>query len=256
MTPKQEAVFFEVHSGLPREGPGDAQSTRRAFACLRGLPDRPRVLDLGCGPGAQTLELAELCAGQIVAVDNHEPFIERLRRRVLEDGLEERVQPVVADMRNLPFEPGCFDLIWAEGSIYLIGFSRGLSEWRALLNGRGQIAVSEISWLRDSAPAELRAFWEQAYPGIRTIAENQAAVREAGYELLASFALPDSAWWDSYYRPLEAKLDALEARYSADPETLEVLAAERQEIGLFRKYSAYYGYVFYVAGVRAGSARV
>lgn len=255
MTSRQEAVFFEIHSGLPREGPGDPQSTRRAFACLRGLPDQPRILDLGCGPGAQSLELAELCAGQIVAVDNHEPFIARLRRRVLEDGLEDRVQPRVADMRCLPFEPGSFDLIWAEGSIYLIGFSAGLREWRPLLARHGQIAVTEVSWLKADVPAEVRAFWQEAYPGIRSIPENQAAIREAGYELHSSFTLPDSAWWDSYYRPLEARLAGLEARYAGDPEALEVLAVERQEIELFRKFSDCYGYVFYIAGVRPDRAR-
>ena len=219
MTPKQEAVFFKVHSGLPREGPGDPQSTRRAFACLRDLPDRPRVLDLGCGPGAQTLELAELCAGEIIAVDNHAPFIEGLRRRVLENGLADRVHPLAADMKSLPFEPDSFDLIWAEGSIYLIGFSRGLAEWRPLLAGRGHVAVTEVSWLKADIPAEL----------------------------LASFTLPDSAWWEPYYRPIEGKLGALEARHAGDAEALQVLAAERQEIELFRKYSDCYGYVFYVA---------
>lgn len=219
MTPKREAVFFEVHSGLPREGPGDPQSTRRAFACLRDLPDRPRVLDLGCGPGAQTLELAELCAGEIIAVDNHAPFIEGLRRRVLENGLADRVHPLAADMKSLPFEPDSFDLIWAEGSIYLIGFSRGLAEWRPLLAGRGHVAVTQVSWLKDDVPAEL----------------------------LASFTLPDSAWWEPFYRPIEGKLGALEARHAGDAEALEVLAAERQEIEIFRKYSDCYGYVFYVA---------
>jgi len=249
MTARQEAVFFELHSGLPREGPGDPQSTRRAFASLRALPERPRILDLGCGPGAQTLELAELSDGQIVAVDNHEPYVERLRRLILEHGLEERVRPLVADMRSLPFESGSFDLIWAEGSIYLIGFSRGLAEWRPLLARHGQIAVSEVSWLRKGAPAELRAFWSESYPGIRTIPQNEAAVREAGYEPLVSFTLPQSAWWDAYYRPLEARLAALEDRHAGNPEAMEVLTVERREIELYRRYSDFYGYVFYVARV-------
>ncbi len=91
MTGGQQEVFFEVHSGLP---------------------ERPRILDLGCGPGAQTLELAGLCQGRIVAVDNHEPFLEQLRPRAAQLGLADRVEARLGDMGSLPFEPGSFDLIW------------------------------------------------------------------------------------------------------------------------------------------------
>lgn len=53
-------IFWEVHSGLPREGPGDNKSTRKAYMMLGDLPENPRILDIGCGPGMQTVELAKL----------------------------------------------------------------------------------------------------------------------------------------------------------------------------------------------------
>jgi hypothetical protein len=43
-SPRREEVFFRIHENIPREGPGDAESTRRAFHMLH-LPDRP-VADL------------------------------------------------------------------------------------------------------------------------------------------------------------------------------------------------------------------
>lgn len=46
--------FFLVHRGLPREGPGNDAATLQALRRLPPLPASPRVLDLGCGPGAQT----------------------------------------------------------------------------------------------------------------------------------------------------------------------------------------------------------
>jgi hypothetical protein len=52
-----ENIFWEIHSELPREGPGDNASTGKAFAMLAELPQAPRVLDVACGPGMQTLEL-------------------------------------------------------------------------------------------------------------------------------------------------------------------------------------------------------
>ncbi len=51
-------LFFEIHSGLPREGPGDDASTRKAFSMVPSLPASPLILDIGCGPGMQTLELS------------------------------------------------------------------------------------------------------------------------------------------------------------------------------------------------------
>ncbi|HJX03327.1 MAG TPA: class I SAM-dependent methyltransferase, partial [Dehalococcoidia bacterium] len=43
--------------------------TRKAFQLLPQL-DHPRILDIGCGSGVPTLELARLSNGEIVAVDN------------------------------------------------------------------------------------------------------------------------------------------------------------------------------------------
>jgi len=52
-------VFFEVQRGLPRQGPGCDESTLQALALCR-LPERPAILEIGCGPGMQTVELAKL----------------------------------------------------------------------------------------------------------------------------------------------------------------------------------------------------
>ena len=74
-------VFFELHRDLPREGPGDDASTLRALAMCTELPAQPDVLDVGCGPGMQTLALATATGGTVTAVDAHEPFLDQLRQR-------------------------------------------------------------------------------------------------------------------------------------------------------------------------------
>ena len=42
----EREIFWAVHNDLPREGPGDDDSTLRAFSMMKGLPDSPRVLDI------------------------------------------------------------------------------------------------------------------------------------------------------------------------------------------------------------------
>jgi len=140
-TEKGMQIFFEIHSGLPREGPGDSRSTKRAFALLSDLPPEPHVLDIGCGPGMQTLDLARLTRGQIVALDNHQPFLDELSARARRAGLGSRVQAIYGDMEDLPFPRASFDLIWAEGSIYIFGFEKGLRAWKTLLRAGGYLAV-------------------------------------------------------------------------------------------------------------------
>jgi len=142
---------------LPREGPGSSQSTQRA-SCVRNLPPKPLILEVGCGPGAQTVQLEELCKGEISAVDNRAIFLEQLRQRAAERSLSHVIHPILADMTRLQFENSFFDMIWAEGSIFIIGVEKRLKEWRPLLKEEGSIAFSELSWLRADIPLELSQF--------------------------------------------------------------------------------------------------
>jgi ubiquinone/menaquinone biosynthesis C-methylase UbiE len=249
MSEKMPKIFWEVHSGLPREGPGDNMSTRKAYLMLKDLPKNPRILDIGCGPGMQTIELAKLSSGRVYALDNHEPFLEDLRSRAKKEGLNDRIRPVKGDMLNLNYEDNSFDLIWSEGAIYIIGFEKGLREWKRLLTENGYIVVSELSWLRPDLPEEVNTFMKEAYPAIKTIKENLEVGRKSGYSVVGFFVLPEKSWWDNYYTRIETKLPSLKTRYRDDEEALQVIAIEELEIGIFRKYSDYYGYVFYIMQV-------
>ena len=125
-TPRSMQIFLEVFETLPRQGPGNRASAAKALALCRDLPPSPAVIDLGCGVGGQTLHLAELTSGTIVAVDSHSPSIERLRATVAEHGLSQRVSPLVGDLSNLEQPPASFDLVWSEGALYNIGIESAL----------------------------------------------------------------------------------------------------------------------------------
>ena len=109
MSPRAEEIFFEIHRDNPREGPGSFEATRKAYSALTGLPDKPIILDIGCGPGQQTLDLASLSAGTIHAIDNYEPYLKALQTKVDQKGLADRVFPRTGDMNALPFEQAYFD---------------------------------------------------------------------------------------------------------------------------------------------------
>ncbi|MCA1755725.1 MAG: class I SAM-dependent methyltransferase, partial [Spirochaeta sp.] len=113
LTPRFWEVFWEVYGSLPRQGPGNRASAVKALAMCGQLPAPAAVLDLGCGVGGQTLQLAELVSGHITALDSHAPAIESLKQSVAERGLTERVSAVVGDMAHPGQKQESFDLIWS-----------------------------------------------------------------------------------------------------------------------------------------------
>jgi len=257
MTDAQRALFFEIHADLPQQGPGEDASTRRALQLVTDrLPVAPRVLDLGCGTGRQTRVLAELLDGEIVAVDNHRPYLDRLAAQVQQAPSRADVRPVEADLHDLPGALGPagaapFDMVWAEGSLYLLGLEAALSMIHALLRPEGVLAFTELTWLTAEPSDEARAFWAAEYPAMQTAAADRALVRDAGFDLVGDFALPEAAWWEDYYRPIEKRLGRLRDEHAAAPELLDVIAATQAEIDLYRAHAEEYGYVFYVAQKRS-----
>jgi SAM-dependent methyltransferase len=236
--------MFRLFEGLPRQGPGSDACTREALRRLGALPAAPRVLDLGCGSGRSTLVLAETLRTKVVAVDNHQPFLDQLQAAARQRNLEDLIEVRCADMGAPGMPPGSVDLVWSEGAIYFLGFENGLRLWRPLLAPGGCLAVSECSWLTDHPPAEAAAFFGAGYPGMAGIKENLERARAAGFDLVDHFTLPPAAWWDEYYAPLERRITELAPE--ADPELAAIISETRQEIELYRRHHERYGYVFYL----------
>ena len=249
MPDRDSALFFELFSGLPRQGPGNATSTLQALALVPDVGPRTRVLDIGCGTGAQTLVLANTSTFRTVAVDTHAPFINTLKRNALKLGLADRVDARVADMRSLDFADGSFDLIWCEAAIYNMGVEVGLRNWRRLLSRNGHVALTEVCWRKPNPPAECAAFWNREYSAIRNTADLLRAAESSGYETVGHFPLPASAWWDEYYRPLQDNVTAFRKRYREAPDALELAERCQNEIDIWHAYSQYYGYEFLVLRV-------
>ncbi|MFE3906643.1 bifunctional class I SAM-dependent methyltransferase/N-acetyltransferase [Streptomyces sp. NPDC059153] len=248
MTDNDHAVrseaFFSLHHNLPRQSPGSDATTRWLLGLTGPLPRRPRVLDLGCGPGRAALLLAAEAGAEVTAVDLHEPFLDELREAAEARGLGDRINTVRADMAELSgpdFPDGSFDLVWAEGSAYIIGFDTALRDWKRLLAPGGSLVVSECVWTTDAPTDEARAFWEQE-TSLRPVSANTAAAVAAGYHVLGVRVQPDSDW-DEYYVPLAERVEAADA---SAPGMEWALAASRAELAMRRDHGTEYGYACYV----------
>jgi cyclopropane fatty-acyl-phospholipid synthase-like methyltransferase len=237
-------VFFDVHSGLDRESPGTDAATSDAWRRLGAAPGA-RAVDMGCGPGAASLVLAELGAASVLAVDLHRPFLDQLDRRAADRGFSSIIQSRCADMASITVEDGPFDLVWSEGAIYNLGFEAGLLRWRDLVPEGGSAAVSDLVWLTDTPPEEATAFFAEESPDMVALATRLEQASAAGWSIRDHVLMTEDAW-DAYYEPMEVRLNSLFEKYRDDAEALAVLDAHQQEIDVRKHHGSSYGSVFFL----------
>jgi len=240
-------LLFELFENTPRQGPGSVGSTRRA---LRLLPDSlrvERVLDLGCGTGGSTIVLAEDTGARITAVDIHPPYLATLRARAEEHGVADRITTVAGDMADAASLGAGYDLSWAEGSAYTIGFENALRRWRPVLRPGGCLVATELVWFVAQPSERARSFFADEYPDMRDEAMRIGQAQAAGYDLLDSFRLP-AGDWRAYYAGVEGPLrDAISRRGE-----FGIFEALRRERKIHEAFGDEYGYLCLV--LRVGAA--
>jgi SAM-dependent methyltransferase len=223
--------FMEVFSALDWWGPATAEATLGALAMVPFAPET--ILEIGCGPGAATLTLAETLAestaARITATDTAEGALDRLRARAAERGLGGRVEVRTVDMAQLEAPDRPRDVIWAEGSAYIIGVERAMRDWKRLLRPGGVLVFSEMVWRTDAPSEDLRAYWASEYPAMTRVPVRLEQAKRARYRVLGHFDMGREAM-DSYYQPLEARVAEMETQLAGS----RVLDDLRAELATYR----------------------
>jgi len=189
--------------------------TRTAFRVLPPIKN-PSILDIGCGYGAQTIELAKMCNGYITAIDIDVKALEALRRKTEELGFSNRISIIELSMLDLNSFKETYDIIWAEGSIFVVGFERGICDWKQLISKNGFLVIHD----QDNE--------------VKTKLE---LIEKYEYEKLGQIDISHDEWWKRYYEPLvnlleQEKLDGVSKR------------ALQREIDTFKKSRM--GSVFFI----------
>jgi len=187
--------------------------------------ERPRILDIGCGSGVPTIELAKLSDGEIIGIDIDQSLLNNLNRKIEDEGFSGRVRTMKCSLFEIDLPDESFDIIWAEGSIWIIGFEKGLKEWRRLLKSNGFLVVHDE---------------------IKTVSNELKKISSCGYKLIDHFSLPEDAHWTEYYRPLEIRIKELRKKYNNDPEALKILKQHQNEIDMVKTNPKDYTSAFYL----------
>jgi ubiquinone/menaquinone biosynthesis C-methylase UbiE len=186
--------------------------TRKAFRMLPKL-DKPRILDVGCGSGVPTMELARLGQGEVIGIDIDQPTLDKLDRKIKEAGFSNQVQAVNCSILDMSFPDESFDIIWSEGSIFVIGFERGIWEWKHLLKTNGFMVIHDE---------------------MGNIEEKLEQISKCGYMLLGYFVLSQDTWRAEYFAPLEKLVAKSQTIHTDDPQAIEELNQARRELEMFR----------------------
>jgi SAM-dependent methyltransferase len=193
-----------------------------AFA---GVRSGDRVLDVGCGPGALTVELVRrLGANAVAAVDPSAPFVAAAAAR--NPGVDVRLAAAEA----LPFPDGSFDGTLAQLVVHFMADPvGGIREMARVTRPGGVVAASVWDFAGERGP--LGPFWEAASALDSTVVdESKLAGARRGHlvELFEAAGLESvgagelrverpyerfDAWWEPFTRgvgpagTLVAKLD-------------------------------------------------
>lgn len=182
--------------------------TEKAFRLLP-IMDKPHILDVGCGTGVPTLKLAESSGGRIIGLDNDETSLKMLRRKIEDRGLDNQVKVINDSIFTMDFPLESFDIIWAEGSVFVMGFEKSIKNWRRFLKPDGFIV------LHDDNEDKNKKF---------------EMVKKLGYRLINEFELSNKVWWEYYYTPLQELIKEFREKYPGDSKLNEKLNKDQREI--------------------------
>ncbi|MCB0392149.1 MAG: class I SAM-dependent methyltransferase [Bdellovibrionales bacterium] len=232
-----------------RQGPGGNEETLLAAKLAKLEETEPlNIADIGCGTGSSTIALAKKFNCSIQAIDFLPEFINELKVRATQEGVLNKITPIVGNMEELPLESESLDVLWAEGAIYNIGFEKGISEWRKYLKPGGKLVVSELTWLTEKRPEKITTHWEKEYPEVSTASKKIAQLEKHNYKLLGYFPLNENCWMKNYYEPLQARFESfLEENSDKSTAAKELVKENQLEVELYKTYKEFFSYGVYIS---------
>nr|WP_319374297.1 class I SAM-dependent methyltransferase [uncultured Methanobacterium sp.] len=182
--------------------------TIKAYKSLSEI-ENPRILDVGCGTGVPTVELARISGGNITALDYNENSLNMLKAKIKAGELDKKVTVINDSIFTMDFPEESFDIIWAEGSVFVMGFENSIKNWRRFLKSDGFLVIHDDSKDKDNK-LEL--------------------VKKHGYRLIDEFELSHQVWWDEYYKPLKQLIKTFKDTQPDDQNLINELNKDQIEI--------------------------
>lgn len=120
------------------------------LVAMLGLTGEETVIDYGAGTGrlAIAVRAALGAGGRVIAVDESEEMVARLRERIVAAGADVEVLPIVAN--RVPEPDGAADRVLAVNLLHEVRGERALEEMRRVLGPDGLLLVADWERARES----------------------------------------------------------------------------------------------------------
>ncbi|MDH6112613.1 SAM-dependent methyltransferase [Kitasatospora sp. MAP12-15] len=145
---EHQAVYTHGHKDAVLRSHRSRTAANSAAYLLAELRPGDTVLDVGCGPGTITADLAELVGpgGRVVAVDTSPDVLRQAAEYVASRGIG-HVEFAVADVGALPYAAGEFDVVHAHQVLQHVGDPvAALREMRRVSAPGGLVAARDADY--------------------------------------------------------------------------------------------------------------
>jgi ubiquinone/menaquinone biosynthesis C-methylase UbiE len=138
--------FMARFVGLTIVHPGGYNATQQLLNTLE-LSKDSIVLDIACGKGTSATYIAKKYDCKVTAIDISADLIEEAKHLARRKGLSDRVNFMVGDAMELPFEDNSFDVAVSQAMLVLVDDKvKTIKEAKRVVKSGGTAGWLELSW--------------------------------------------------------------------------------------------------------------
>lgn len=207
---EQFAAILEAEAEVAAGLTDQALDRCRELPVAAGTTEVARVVDLGCGPGVATAQIAQrFASARVVGVDGSAVMLERSRDRAVRCGVSDRVELRALDLDGDLAVLGSFDIVWCSMALHhAVDEAAALRRFAALIGPGGVLCL-----LERGAPMMVRPASDLGCPGIW----DRIGSAHAQWQEKSGTSRPGLAQGTRYAELIEAAgLTVLDARSISD----------------------------------------
>ncbi|HEY0079619.1 MAG TPA: class I SAM-dependent methyltransferase [Pyrinomonadaceae bacterium] len=203
------------------------------------------ALDVGCGKGNHTCELARRFGFRVEGIDPLEGNLEIARRAAAEQDLIERVSFTKGSMESIPFEDASFDLVWSRDMLVHVGdLRRGFEECGRVLKPVGHALVFTTFATERMEPKEAARLYDALgmEPENLSASYVEGCLRDGGWQIVSREVVGSELM--QYYEERDGRCSRELMRLARMMSAGEKFVAEMGEAN-YQVTSALYHWVIY-----------